>query len=63
MTVACPMNDAGGTPGGVGFELRVSARLLQRRQPGGQLHWQFDFDLRDVRLAALGFVGLRDLVT
>ena len=37
------------------------ARLLQRRQPGGQRQRQFDFDLGDVRLGALRCVRLSHL--
>ena len=39
-----------GASRGVGFELRGRARLLQRRQPRGQLLGEIHLDARDVRL-------------
>ena len=57
IALACPMTDAAGQPGGVGVELCGGARLLQRRQAGGELFGEVDLDLADVRLGARGAPG------
>ena len=49
-----PTTDAAGHAAGLASNVRGGARLLQRRQPRGQLLGQFDLDARDVRLAAHG---------
>ena len=52
LALAYPIFDAAGQPAGFAWNSRVGARLLQRRQPRGELLREVDFDLLDVRLGA-----------